>query len=101
MVCSPFQVSYGPQTTDDGHFLKMNIAVFWPSWIGDAVMATPAARALRAGFPEAQFVSVLKPYVAGLLEGGPWLAEQIHLDGRGPWSGRWPAVAWQLRQKRI
>jgi heptosyltransferase-2 len=79
----------------------MNIAVFWPNWIGDAVMATPAARALREGFAGARFVSVLKPYVAGVLEGSPWLAEQIHLDGHGPWSGRWPAVAWRLRQKRI
>jgi heptosyltransferase-2 len=79
----------------------MNIAVFWPNWIGDAVMATPAAGTLRAAFPGARFVSVLKPYVAGVLEGSPWLAEQIHLHGRGSWSSRWPAAAWRLRRRRI
>jgi heptosyltransferase-2 len=79
----------------------MNIAIFWPNWIGDAVMATPAARALRAGFPGARFVSVLKPYVAGVLDGSPWLEKQIHLDNRGGWGARWPAVAWKLRREQI
>ncbi len=49
----------------------MNLAVFLPNWIGDAVMATPALRALRARFLGAHIVGVLKPYVAGVLEGCP------------------------------
>jgi heptosyltransferase-2 len=79
----------------------MNIAVFWPNWIGDAVMATPAARALRAAFPEARFVSVLHPYIAGVLDGGPWGGGHIYLDRPGRWSPRWPAAAWRLRRERI
>jgi heptosyltransferase-2 len=79
----------------------MKIAVFWPNWIGDAVMATPAARALRHTFPGARFVNVLKPYVAGVLDGSPWSAEQIQLDRRGSWSGRWPAAAWRLRREAV
>jgi heptosyltransferase-2 len=79
----------------------MNLAVFWPNWIGDAVMATPAVRALCAQFPQARLISVLKPYLAGLLDGSPWCADSVWLDSRGPWSFRWPAVAWRLRQYRI
>jgi heptosyltransferase-2 len=79
----------------------MKIAVFWPNWIGDAVMATPAAQALRHHFPEADFVSVLKPYIAGVLEGGPWGKEHLYLDSRGPWVRRWPAVAWRLRREQV
>jgi heptosyltransferase-2 len=79
----------------------LKIAVFWPNWIGDAVMATPAVRALQDHFPGAEILSVLKPYVAGVLEGNPALARQIHLDSRGPWSRRWPAVAWRLRRERV
>jgi heptosyltransferase-2 len=79
----------------------MNIAVFWPNWIGDAVMATPAVRALCAHCRGARLISVLKPYIAGLLEGSPWAAGQIHLDRRGPWSVRWPSVAWRLRRERV
>jgi heptosyltransferase-2 len=79
----------------------MNIAVFWPNWVGDAVMATPAVRALFDHFPAARFVNVLKPYVAGVLEGSPWFGEPIFLDRRGPWSRRWPAVAWRLRRHSV
>jgi len=78
----------------------MNIAVFLPNWIGDAVMATPALRALRGQFPDSRLIGVLKPYVAGVLEGAPWLDEQILLDSVGPWTRRWPAVAWRLRQQQ-
>jgi heptosyltransferase-2 len=79
----------------------LNLAVFLPNWIGDAVMATPALRALRAHFVGAHVVGVLKPYVAGVLEGAPWLDELVFLDSRGPWARRWPAAAWALRRRDI
>lgn len=47
----------------------MKIAVFCPNWVGDMVMATPALRALRRRYPQAEIVGVLRPYVAGVLEG--------------------------------
>src|SRR5262245_42517063 len=77
----------------------VTLAVFLPNWIGDAVMATPALRALRQHFAGARLVGVLKPYVAGVLEGAPWLDELVFLDSRGPWSRRWPAAAWALRRR--
>jgi heptosyltransferase-2 len=75
----------------------MNIAVFWPNWIGDAVMATPAVRAVREHFREARLIGVTRPYIAGVVEGSPWLDELVFLDKRGPRSCRWPAVAARLR----
>ena len=78
----------------------MNIAVFLPNWVGDAVMATPAIRALRRHFPAARIIGVLRPYVSGVLEGTPWLDGQILLDTKGPWSRRWPAAAMALRRHR-
>jgi heptosyltransferase-2 len=79
----------------------VNLAVFLPNWIGDAVMATPALRALRQHFAGARLIGVLKPYVVGVLEGAPWLDDFVLLDARGPWSRRWPAAAWALRRRRI
>jgi heptosyltransferase-2 len=79
----------------------MKIAVFLPNWIGDAVMATPALRALREHFPNSQFVGVVKPYMEGVLEGAPWFDRLIHLDSRGAWSQRWWSVAWQLQREDI
>jgi heptosyltransferase-2 len=75
----------------------MNLAVFLPNWIGDAVMATPALRALRAHFAGARIIGVLKPYVAGVLEGSPWFDELVSLDS----GGRWLSAARALRRRSI
>jgi heptosyltransferase-2 len=79
----------------------MNIAVFWPNWIGDAVMATPAVRALCQHFAGARFVGVLRPYIAGILEGSPWMDSLVFSDKKGPWSQHWLAVASRLRHENI
>src|SRR5208282_5185026 len=79
----------------------MKIAVFLPNWIGDAVMATPAVRALRERFAGAHLIGVMKPYIAGVLEGLPWLDSVLFLDSTGPWSCRWPAVAASLRRENV
>jgi heptosyltransferase-2 len=79
----------------------MKIAVFLPNWIGDAVMATPAVRALRQHFAGAEMIGVLRPYIAGVLEGSPWFDRLLPLDVRGPWTQRWFSVAAQLRREGI
>ena len=78
----------------------MNIAVYVPGWIGDAVMATPCLRALRRRYPDARILGVGKPYVAGVLEGGDWFDRFLsvptsHWDG-GVWN-----TARQLRREHI
>jgi heptosyltransferase-2 len=80
---------------------QARIAVFLPNWIGDVVMATPAIRALRLHFPDAHLISVLRPYVAGVLEGTSWLDSALFLDPKGPAAQRWPAVGAQLRHEAI
>jgi len=79
----------------------MKIAVFLPNWIGDVVMATPVLRALRGYFRDARIVGVMRPYVADVLRGAPWLDQNIFLDKRGPWTWRWPAVAWRMRREKF
>jgi heptosyltransferase-2 len=75
------------------------IAIFLPGWIGDVVMATPALRALRAHFAGARLIGLLKPYVARVLEGSPWIDEWLFLGRQGPLRRRWPAAAWLLRRR--
>ncbi|HZU36885.1 MAG TPA: glycosyltransferase family 9 protein, partial [Gemmataceae bacterium] len=79
----------------------MKLAIFLPNWVGDAVMATPALRVLRQHFAHATILGVLKPYVAGVLHGAPWLDQCLLLTSDGPWSQRWPAVAAGLRRERV
>lgn len=47
----------------------MKLAVFLPNWVGDAVMATPALRAIRLRFPNDEIVAVLRPPIGDVLAG--------------------------------
>ncbi len=60
----------------------MTILVFCPNLVGDTVMATPAFRALRLGYPDARIVAVIKPKIAATLDGGPWFDDRIGFDPR-------------------
>lgn len=55
-----------------------NIAVVLPNWIGDVVMATPTLRAIREGLSRGdRLVGIMRPYVANVLEGTPFLDDVI------------------------
>jgi heptosyltransferase-2 len=48
------------------------LLVVQPSWVGDAVMATPALRALRELYPKAEISYLLRRYVKEVYTGMPW-----------------------------
>src|SRR5262249_17271920 len=52
-------------------------------------------------FRKSRLVGVCRPYVTGVLEGSAWLDQRLLLDRRGPWSNRWPALAWKLWRAEI
>ncbi len=68
----------------------MKIAVFCPNWVGDMVMATPALRAVRRHFSGAEIVAVVRPYVAGVLDGLDLVDRRLLHDPRN--SARSPAA---------
>src|SRR5438105_10742026 len=80
--------------------IDMNLAVFLPNWVGDVAMATPALRALREHFLGAHITAVLKPYVAGVLEGCPWIDDWLPAND-GSWSRGVLATAAKLRRRHI
>lgn len=47
----------------------MNIGLFLPNWVGDAVMCTPAARALRTKYQAAHIVGIMRPVVSDVVAG--------------------------------
>src|ERR1700685_658424 len=52
------------------------ILVVQPNWVGDAVMATPTLRALRALYPSAHISYLMRRYVKPMYAGMPW-ADQL------------------------
>ena len=44
-----------------------------PNWVGDAVLAIPALRAVRNRFPEAEITLLVRPLVAGVFSSAPFL----------------------------
>lgn len=75
-----------------------SIALFMPNWIGDAVMATPAIRAVRAHYPNAYLQAVCPPYMQDLFAGSPWFDAIVRYD-RKDRRGWWKTVS-ALRSAR-
>lgn len=53
------------------------ILVVQPSWVGDAVMATPTLRAIRELYPQAHIAYLMRRYVKPLYGGMPWVDQII------------------------
>jgi heptosyltransferase-2 len=52
------------------------ILIVQPSWVGDAVMATPTLRAFRELYPQAHISYLVRRYVKDVYTGMPW-ADQL------------------------
>jgi heptosyltransferase-2 len=52
--------------------LPKNILIVQPSWVGDAVMATPMLRAVRNHYPNAKITYLMRRYVKPVYAGMPW-----------------------------
>jgi heptosyltransferase-2 len=50
------------------------------NWIGDAVMTTPAVRAIRKNFPDAQISILTKPWVAPVFSNSPYVDNLLIYD---------------------
>ncbi len=57
------------------------IVVFVPNWVGDAVMFTPALRAIRERFAGAHLTLLARSAAAATLTPNPWTDEIILADG--------------------
>lgn len=80
----------------------MKLGVFLPNWVGDAVMATPALRAVRMQFADAEIVGIVRPVIADVLAGLTLVDRVLVHDprGRNPNGRGWPFVA-ELRRERF
>jgi len=79
------------------------ILVVLPNWVGDAVLATPALRAIRRGFPESTIGYLMKPYLAELFGGCPWYDKSVFGLGLNKGYGKQTAIKLltQLRKEKF
>ncbi len=49
------------------------ILIRGPNWVGDAVLAIPAMKAVRGHFPEAEITLMVRPWVSGLFSAAPFI----------------------------
>jgi len=81
----------------------MKILVRATNWVGDAIMALPALRAVRAKWPEAEISVLARPYVADIYRGQGVADRLIGYEPRGEhrgWQGR-ERLARELRAERF
>ena len=69
----------------------MKIALFLPNWVGDAVMATPAIRAIRNRYPDAEIVAIVRPPIGDVLAGTSLVDRMLEYKPRSrePWNHGW------------
>jgi heptosyltransferase-2 len=73
------------------------------NWVGDAIMALPALRAVRARFPDAEIAIVARPYVADIYRDQQICDQLVNYDAQGihaGFSGR-ERLATQLRAQKF
>jgi heptosyltransferase-2 len=68
-------------------YVPDRILVMCPNWIGDAVMATPALRAVRERFPKAHIALLTKPRISELLAGLPCFDEMVEMPDEKSFRG--------------
>jgi lipopolysaccharide heptosyltransferase II len=85
------------------HTTVRKILVRVNNWIGDVVMISPAMRAVRKAFPEAEISLLAKTWVLDAIRGSPYYDHLIEYDREGAharWHGRWKLIE-QLRKERF
>jgi len=71
-----------------------------PNWVGDAVLAIPAMKAIRAKFPEAEITLLVRPWVAGLFTSAPFI-DRAWVEPLPSSLGGWLRMASGIRAKRF
>jgi heptosyltransferase II len=81
----------------------MKILIRATNWVGDAILALPALRAVRSKFSDAEIAIVARPYVADIYAGQGICDELIPYDPKGQhrgWKGR-ELLAKELRLRHF
>jgi heptosyltransferase-2 len=90
---------------DDTHFgitsaSLMKILMRGPNWVGDAVLAIPAMKAVRAQYPDAEITLLVRPWVAGVFSSAPFI-DRVWSEPRPSGVLDWIRISRSIRAKRF
>ncbi len=71
-----------------------------PNWVGDAVLAIPAMKAVRQTYPAAEITLLVRPWVAGVFTSAPFV-DRVWSEPRPAGIGDWMRLARGIREKRF
>lgn len=71
-----------------------------PNWVGDAVLAIPAMKAIRQRFPEAEITLLVRPWVAGVFTSAPFI-DNVWSEPRPSGLRDWVRLARRIREKHF
>jgi lipopolysaccharide heptosyltransferase II len=74
------------------------IIIRGPNWVGDAVLAIPAMKALRSRFPNADITLLVRPWVAGVFTGAPFL-DRVWSEPRPVGIPAWSKITREIRKR--
>jgi heptosyltransferase II len=76
------------------------ILIRGPNWVGDAVLAIPAMKALRDHFPQAELTLLVRPWVAGLFRSAPFV-DHVWSEAKPSGVGDWARITRNIRAQRF
>ena len=98
LVQSSFSLRRSPSTPVNKRTMK-RILIINLAFIGDVLLSTPVARALRHAYPQARIDMMTVPVAAPLAQRNPYVDEVIVYDKKGQHK-KWKALWQLLRQIR-
>ena len=76
------------------------ILIRGPNWVGDAVLAIPAMRAVRERFPQAEITLLVRPWVAGLFTSAGFV-DKVWSEEKPSGVTAWARIMKQIRGRKF
>ena len=76
------------------------ILIRCPNWVGDVVMATPALKAIRSGFPDAHITWLVRPLLKKIIETLPYWNQIFEYGGGDRFLKVGRLLSWSMRLRR-
>jgi heptosyltransferase II len=79
---------------------RQKILIRGPNWVGDAVLAIPAMKAVREHFSGAEITLLVRPWVAGLFTSAPFI-DKLWSEAKPSGLADWTRITRDIRRREF